>query len=295
MKFLNDKFSLGGYMFIKVKDFIIGLISVISGILTIISFIWMVLDINITKVNITIDLKTAFDNISIIVFSVFFIMFIFCILLLRKEKLKNREKQKVILSEFNGILAMVQSWLIMSFKERKYSSCIGPMQYILKRMKLLFNSVFDKEVRIQVRVVSLDKDDYLYTHIMCDTKLIQNDIGRIKYKVENDVGFSTLINDKEKRYFSLSLKDKKRLETYKNPSGNIMQDYSSCLIVPIFTTKKDDTSNIMGFVSLYSLEANAFNLKFNELVVPLLEIIAGYLHIMLELEMNTIIKDNKCE
>ena len=51
-------------MWKKIKDFIVVAIGVISGILTIISFIWLVLDVKIEKLNLVIDLNFFFVNIN---------------------------------------------------------------------------------------------------------------------------------------------------------------------------------------------------------------------------------------
>ena len=50
-------------MWKKIKDFIVVAIGVISGILTIISFIWLVLDVKIEKLNLVIDLNFFFVNV----------------------------------------------------------------------------------------------------------------------------------------------------------------------------------------------------------------------------------------
>ena len=58
------------YMWKKIKDFIVVAIGVISGILTIISFIWLVLDVKIEKLNLVIDLNFFFGNIDIVLLNI---------------------------------------------------------------------------------------------------------------------------------------------------------------------------------------------------------------------------------
>lgn len=95
------------YMWKKIKDFIVVAIGVISGILTIISFIWLVLDVKIKKLNLIIDLNFFFGNINIVLFLVTMIISLFSILLLRKEKVKNMKMRDEILLQYNKVLSTI--------------------------------------------------------------------------------------------------------------------------------------------------------------------------------------------
>lgn len=58
-----------------------------------------------------------FGNINIVLFLVTMIISLFCIWLLRKEKVKNMKMRDEILLQYNKVLSTIQKWFLMSLEK----------------------------------------------------------------------------------------------------------------------------------------------------------------------------------
>lgn len=79
----------------KVFTFIIAAIGVVSGIMTIISFVWMVADIKIEKINIVLDFNFLFGKLGIWIFGLAMAVSISSITYLIIQRRWEREKKEL--------------------------------------------------------------------------------------------------------------------------------------------------------------------------------------------------------
>ena len=268
------------YMWKKIKDFIVVAIGVISGILTIISFIWLVLDVKIEKLNLVIDLNFFFGNIDIVLFLVTMIISLFCIWLLRKEKVKNMKMRDEILLQYNKVLSTIQKWFLMSLE--KGSGSYQKIAYeILYEIRFLFKEIYNKTIRVQIKMIQEGQGVDACVQTLCSTqeKLMPVQLSMQKIKENSD--FLQLLQTGG-RYFSFSIKNRKSANMYMSSNPNWRKEYSSSLVLPIKKANESGVTDIVGFLCLDSLDADTFNEEVNRLIVPLLDTITGYLYLVLE-------------
>lgn len=263
-------------MWKKIKDFIVVAIGVISGILTIISFIWLVLDVKIEKLNFIIDLNFFFGNINIVLFLVTMIISLFCIWLLRKEKVKNMKMRDEILLQYNKVLSTIQKWFLMSLEKGS-----GSYQKIAYEIRFLFKEIYNKTIRVQIKMIQERQGVDACVQTLCSTqeKLIPVQLSMQKIKENSD--FLQLLQTGG-RYFSFSIKNRKSANMYMSSNPNWRKEYSSSLVLPIKKANESGVMDIVGFLCLDSLDADTFNEEVNRLIVPLLDTITGYLYLVLE-------------
>lgn len=268
------------YMWKKIKDFIVVAIGVISGILTIISFIWLVLDVKIEKLNLVIDLNFFFGNINIVLFLVTMIISLFCIWLLRKEKVKNMKMRDEILLQYNKVLSTIQKWFLMSLE--KGSGSYQKIAYeIIYEIRFLFKEIYNKTIRVQIKMIQEGQGVDACVQTLCSTqeKLMPVQLSMQKIKENSD--FLQLLQTGG-RYFSFSIKNRKSANMYMSSNPNWRKEYSSSLVLPIKKANESGVMDIVGFLCLDSLDADTFNEEVNRLIVPLLDTITGYLYLVLE-------------
>lgn len=174
-------------MWKKIKDFIVVAIGVISGILTIISFIWLVLDVKIEKLNLVIDLEFFFGNINIVLFLVTMIISLFCIWLLRKEKVKNMKIRDDILLQYNKVLSTIPKWFLMSL-EKGSGSCQKISYEIMYEIRFLFKEIYNKTIRVQIKMIQEGQGENVCVQTLCSTqgKLMLEQLSLQKIKENSD-------------------------------------------------------------------------------------------------------------
>lgn len=270
------------YMLKKIIDFIVVAIGVVSGILTIISFIWLILDVKIEKFNLVIDLNVFFANINIALFFVTMIIFLICIWILSNENKKRMKMRDDVLLHYNKILWIIQNGFLMRLE--KGSDSYQKIVYeIICEIKLLFKVIYNKTIRIQIKMIQEGQGMEAYVQTICSTQEPLKPMQKVK---ENSYFFELFKTGK--RYFSFSIKDKKNIYKYMSSNPNWKAEYASSLVLPIKKAHKSGTTDIVGFLCLDSLDIYAFTKDVNTLIVPLLDTITGYLYLILESKIKDI-------
>ncbi len=264
------------HMWKKIKDFIVVAIGIISGILTIISFIWLVLDVKIKKLNLVIDLNFFFENINIALFLVIMIICLFYIGLMRKEEVKNMKMWDEILLRYNKVLSTIQKWFLISLEKGSDS-----YQKIAYEIRSLFKEIYNKTIRVQIKMIQEGQGVDAYVQTLCNTqeKLMPMQLSMQKIKENSD--FLQLIQTGE-GYFSFSKKSKKSTNMYMSSNPNWREKHLSTLVLPIKKANENGMMDIVGFLCLDSSDADTFNEEVNRLIIPLLDTITGYLYLILE-------------
>lgn len=274
------------------KTFIITTIGVISGLLTIISFIWQVLDIQIKKINIIIDLNWLFGDVGkyIMIFTI--LISIICIRILCKEFQKAKKIQKIILLHYNSILSILQKWIICDRNKRNNYGLNIPSE-LIEEIKLLFKDVYNKTVNIQIKMIDsteVQKNPYVRTYWSTENHT-SNKIAKIE-RIKDNSEFDNLIKDGA-HFFSFSTKYKKLKNKYKSSDSRWMYKYASCLVLPIKKAKEDGLTEIVGFLCLDSMDTDTFSLEVNKLIVPMLDSLTGYLYLIATLGVEELSKGQK--
>lgn len=279
-------------MWKKKKAFIITSIGVISGLLTIITFIWQVLDIQIKKINIVIDLNWFFGNTGkyLMIFSIS-ISFI-CVRILYKEFQKAKEKQKSILLHYNSILSILQKWVISDKNKENYYGLHIPSELICE-IKNLFKDIYNKPVNIQIKMIDpLEKQNEPSVRTHWSTENQASEKIHVIQRIKENSDFSSLLSEGA-QFFSFSTKNKKPRKIYKSSNPHWMEQYSSCLVLPIKKAKEDGLTKIVGFLCLDSIDPDTFNAEVNKLMLPMLESITDYLYLIATLGIESLTKDLK--
>lgn len=268
-------------MWKKIRAVIITSIGVISSLLTIITFAWQVLDLQVKKINVVIDLNWLLGSTGkyLMIFSIF-ISFI-CARILYKEFQKAKEIQKTILLHYNSILSILQKWVISDkSKENEYELYI-PSE-LIHEIKNLFKDIYNKPVNIQIKMIDTPEEQEnasVRTRWSTETPYERVDVIQ---RIKNDSEFCSILSDGIP-FFSFSTKDKKLKNKYKSSDPHWRYRYSSCLVLPIKKPKKDGATKIVGFLCLDSIDPDTFNSETNKLMVPMLESITDYLYLIITL------------
>lgn len=280
-------------MWKKRKNFIITSIGVISGLLTIITFIWQVFDIQIKKINIVIDLNWFFGNtgkyLMIFTISLSFI----CVKILYKEFQKAKEKQKNILLHYNSILSILQKWAI-SDKNKENNYGLNIPSELIYEIKNLFKDTYNKPVNIQIKMIdpinplSEQDEPFVRTHWSTENQALEE--VPVIQRISENSDFINLLNEGTD-FFTFSTKNKKLKNRYKSSNPRWMEQYSSCLVLPIRKAEKDGLIIIVGFLCLDSINPDTFNSEVNKIMVPMLQSITDYLYLIATLGIESLTKD----
>jgi hypothetical protein len=255
----------------SVWEHIIIAIGVVSGIMTIISFLWLVLDVKISKIQVVLDFSFIFGKLGLWIFIFALVICTSSIIFLYLKQVVNKKKYNNLLLQYNRILKTLAEQLIQS------SVCVeSQMVVILKELKPFFDSIFRKPVNIGIKKI-VTRDGKQYVMNVCN---VRDDLKRgntTLYELLNNTLLYKLYHKKEKNPFILmSDHEGDQIFTYK---GKSVQRYKSYMVLPINGSSEKGDSVVVGFLTLDSLESKAFVEKNLFIVLPLLSTIAVYLYL----------------
>lgn len=273
----------------KLKTIIITSIGVISGILSIITFIRDIFKINIQPIVITIDLNWIFGSDNKILGIIILLVFIVCMFLLYVNCKKNRKIRNDILLHYNSILSILYHWVLCD----KNDHGLGIPSELILEIKSLFQVVTNKPIDVQIKLIDVFRTkNASYMRTYWTTKANMSDNFKIE-KIENNSDFFRLVM-REKGYVVFTRKKKQQKDIHKifNPKWNYKK--CSCLVLPIKTINKDkkNTVEVVGFLYIDSSDANAFSFGVRKALLPILKIITGYLYLIIKLYVEDMGKDN---
>ncbi len=277
----KDKVEEESYLWKKVKNFIVTTIGVVSGILGIFSFVGINFDIKFKNLNLVLDLKFLVGHINGFLAIITMTICVCCISFLHKEKMKNKLMRDQILLQYNRILAIIQKWFLANWCKGNGNSREIVFK-IISEIKDLFMKIYNKTVNVQVKTIQGKCTAEAYIQTLCSTQGCSRALQEGWSKIKDNSDFFELV-EKVGRYFSFSIKDKKRKGTYISSNPHWRMEYSSSLVIPIKKANENGMVDIVGFLCLYSLATDAFNEDVKKLMLSLLETITGYLYLILEL------------
>ena len=278
-----------------VKKIIVTAIGIISGILTIIQFIWAVMDIKTNKISIIIDLNYFIKGINGVLFSIPFAIFVLCIGILYRMNKSNKKIQEELMLYYSEILSIIQEW----FSEERWKDANiksepiivtkGILFQCIHVLKNMFKDVFNKSVNVKIQIIreADGLDPTLSTICNTDEREAFGERDEqyvIKVK-DNTAYYSLVVNGG--RFFEYSSKNDKNASTYFTSDPNWRRMYSSLIVVPMIRSKKAGKEVVQGFISISSIDKDAFNPDIKRLSIPIVETLAGYLLIIIISSMNS--------
>lgn len=261
----------------RIGSYLINTISIISGILTIITFWTSVFNISFKKINIIIDLNYFFGRWSLWIFIIALTILVFSILVklnLKKRELLERENFFV---EFSQLLLFLQK----NCKIRVMSGTSEAdkfMQEALDKITRIL-SVYGKGLVYANLKSVIDQDGEKYVKTQWESSNVRSlDNNNGLQKINDNTIFYNLIKGK-RSYSCLSTNNKLLNKFYKISDKNWRRKYSSTLVVPI--KKVDDDKDIfVGFLCLYSIDKDVFEVN-RTLIISMVQTIASYLGLIL--------------
>lgn len=256
----------------SVWEHIIIAIGVVSGIMTIISFLWLVLDVKISKIQVVVDFSFLFGKLGIWIFIFALVICTSSIIFLYIKQVTNKKKYNNLLLQFNQILKTLAELLTQS------SVCaVSQMVVLLEEIKPFFDSIFRKPVNMGIKKI-VTRDGKQYVMNVCDVRDDQKIGDTTLYELRNNTLFYKMYHKKEKNPLILmSGHDADQLFTFKDKK---VQCYKSYMVLPIKESGEKGESRVVGFLTLDSLESKAFVKKNLFIVLPLLSTIAVYLYLL---------------
>lgn len=263
-------FFVGGNMWKIVRDFIAVIIGIVSGILTVISFVWSVLDVRIEKLNIVVDLNYVLGNANtlLILFAIMLVCLLYTLQLWR-GKIKSKKISESILLQYNHIISIFQKNL---FGESADKQGLGYLREIIEQIQFLFKRIYNKSIRVQIKMILEGNES---VKVLCST---QAEIEPYEQKIKENSEFISLC-EKGDGFFSFSTKNKKSARRYFSSDPKWNHKYASLLVLPIKKAQENGATEIVGFLCLDSINNDTFNEKVRYLLVPLLDTISGYLYL----------------
>lgn len=242
----------------KIINYIALVIGIISGIMTIISFLWLVLDIEIRKLQIKIDLNLVYVNILILLIGFFSLMLISVIYLI-KSKFTERMKMKIILMRYRDTIYEIKSWIVKKLDNNiEINEDDTIISTITSNMVYIFENVLNKKIELTVHIFPDDLHMRAIEHVIC-----------ILYHTKFNQKFNNM-------HFNL---DKWNREN------------KSVLEIPIFNIEENgNIDKIKGYIEFKSLKGDVLPLNMRKKIIPLLESISDFLFLVLN--MKDIIEKN---
>lgn len=99
----------------------------------------------------------------------------------------------------------------------------------------------------------------------------------IKYVIENNTDFNSIIQNKREYFFVSDLKEFSAISQYKNSSKNFLYNYNSSIVCPICKKEKGQIYDIVGFLCVDSPQ-KLNNVENNERIIKLIEVTASILY-----------------
>ncbi|MDF2951525.1 MAG: hypothetical protein K0S18_1108, partial [Anaerocolumna sp.] len=116
--------------------------------MTIISFLWLVLDVKISKIQVVLDFSFIFGELGLWIFIFALAICTSSIIFLYMKQIVDKKKYNNLLLQYNLILKTLAEQLIQS------SVCVeSQMAVILKELKPFFDSIFRKPVNIGIKKI----------------------------------------------------------------------------------------------------------------------------------------------
>lgn len=264
-------------MWKKLLNITVIIIGLVSGIMTIISFIWLVLDIKIEPISLVIDFNVPL-NASGIISSV--AIFFCCMLFLRKEKIRNKKRQEEILSHYNRALSIVQRWFLVNLQNiNSIDDKQTLVSEVTEQIKRFFKEIYKKTISVHIKIIrgTQNEDYYAQTFCSTDSFTVAHDS---REPLKENTAFNSLF-ETGKVYFHYSTKHKTMPNYYITSDHRWFQKYSSLLVLPIKGVRENG-EEIIGFLWLDSIDPRTFDKETIKLMIPLLNTAVAYLYLVLK-------------
>ena len=250
-------------------EYIISMIGLVSGIMTIISFMWLVLDIKITKVEVKLDFSFIFEKLGIWIFICALAICISSILFLYIKHLNSRRRSNDLLLQYSRIMRNATEQLYKSPPDDDLQDQISSLLFEIKGF---LDNLFRKPVNAEIKKIIIRDGEKYITNVCCAYEDYKT-VNKALYKLNSNTLFSRLYNEGASSFVIKSDKKISRLFIYGNQN---VPNYSSYMILPI--SGINNTSPIVGFLTIYTMESKRFIDNYLYVVLPLLSAITVYLY-----------------
>lgn len=239
----------------KIGIYLINIIGIVSGILTIITFLSSICGFKFKKIYITIDINIFLKKWSVWIFISAFIILIFSLLVKIKINRIESAKKDYFIKELNNILSDLYEY--SQYNKRKHDKDLN--DFVIDVLAKLNNIISIYTARpIYLRLMMIEDKEKKYVKEKYSSADNWQENGDALHKISDNTAFYFLMGG-DGEYFCYSIKDRIFEKFYKTSDINWRRKYSSLLTVPIKSCgEKDD---IIGFLCLYSIDKNVFDIN----------------------------------
>lgn len=265
----------------KIGIYLVNTIGVVSGILTIITFMASVFDISFQKIYINIDINYFLGDWSILIFAIAFIILIVSILIKLNIKKKEVLAKESFFMEFGELLQFIQKFYGLQNRMNNFDIDLF-MIGVLERMRKIISIYSKRPITAKVMTISEQNGEQIMKTRWISSSIATPSVEMGKlYRISENTKFGNWIKDKmNNSYFYISGKDRVYDGLYKNSKLMLKQKHSSLLVVPIKKIKENE-EKVVGFLSLDLSDKNVFDIN-GGIVISMAQTVVSYLGVVIK-------------